>query len=59
MDRFDCQFLMALATFVHLQTFVINHGTTSEASEVARLLSAAGQLSAEARSALASALTEP
>lgn len=50
---------MALATFVHLQTFVINHGITSEASEVARLLSAAGQLSAEARSALASALTEP
>lgn len=22
MDRFDCQFLMALATFVHIKTFV-------------------------------------
>jgi phosphatidate cytidylyltransferase len=54
MDRFDCQFLMALATFVHLTTFVLKDPVHED---VSKLVAAAQQLSPAARETLRAALT--
>jgi phosphatidate cytidylyltransferase len=39
-DRLDCQFLMALATFVHLKTFVLDEGPVEKLLHFTTLLAA-------------------
>merc|ERR1712167_50502 len=48
MDRLDCQFLMALATFVHLRTFVL----VNEDMNFTKVLRSAIELSPEGREKL-------
>ena len=48
MDRLDCQFLMALATFVHLRTFVL----VNEDMNFTKVLRSAIALSPEGREKL-------
>lgn len=54
MDRLDCQFLMALATFVHLKTFVLS---AQPEEAVAHALRAVDSLSPNDRAELMTALT--
>ena len=44
MDRFDCQFLMGLATFIHLKTFVLGAGVAAVNSSTLRGVMAAAAL---------------
>jgi len=58
MDRLDCQFLMALATFIHLKTFVLGvSGPINSSPALNAALSAAVRLSPSEKDALIHFLT--
>jgi len=58
MDRLDCQFLMALATFIHLKTFVLGmSGPSNPSPALAATLSAVARLSPSEKDAVVHYLT--
>jgi|AntAceMinimDraft_5_1070358.scaffolds.fasta_scaffold134603_2 hypothetical protein len=57
MDRLDCQFLMALATFIHLKTFVLTVSPALAASPALEAaFAAAARLQPTEKDALVRAL---